>query len=122
MGNPYGRCDEKGDCGYTEDRLMQSQLTTLTTALDGSVMRTRTAQGFDAFGDVGKPTYASFYRERKVDAEEFWAGFEATASEYEILPSDLCAWASGETGGTVPSGFAPGLEACREHLMESFAM
>ena len=50
MQNPYGRC-ENGDCGYTEDRLMQSQLTTLTTALDGSVMRTRTAQGFDAFGD-----------------------------------------------------------------------
>jgi len=123
MGNPYNRCDETtGECGYDSDRLMQSQLTTLTQALDGSWMRTRTAQGFDAFGDVGKPTYSSFYRERKVSQEEFWSTFNATVNEYGILSSDLCAWASGETGGTVPSGMEPGFDSCREHLLDSFSL
>lgn len=77
MGNPYGRCSQEGDCGYAEDRLMQSQLTTLTTLPDGTPLRTRSAQGFDVFVNVGAPTYSSFYRERKVDQDEvsFLLGF-----------------------------------------------
>lgn len=121
MGNPYGRCVE-GDCGYTEDRLMQSQLTTLTTLSDGTVLRTRTAQGFDAFGNVGAPTYASYYRERKVEEEEFWKVFRETQAEYNILTSDTCAWKSAETGGTLPTGYEPGVEACETHLNNSFEL
>jgi hypothetical protein len=47
MKNAYGRCTGGPyvwDCGYTEDRLMQSQLTTLTQLPDKSWRRTRTAQ------------------------------------------------------------------------------
>lgn len=121
MGNPYGRCVD-GDCGYTEDRLMQSQLTTLTTLPDGTVRRTRTAQGFDAFGNVGAPTYASYYRERKVSEEEFWQAFNATRAEYNILTSDTCAWKSGDTGGTLSTGYVPGFASCKNHLDESFTL
>jgi len=126
MGNPYNRCKANGagsfDCGYTEDRLMQSQLTTLTQLPDGTWRRTRTAQGFDAFGNVGIPTYASFYRERKVTADEFWADFNATVANYSILKSDMCSWKSAETGGTIPSGLEPGFESCEMHLNESFQL
>jgi len=64
--------------GITERRLMQSQLTTLTKSSDGTVYRTRTAQGFNTFVNVGTPSYASFYREKKVTEEVFWSTFEAT--------------------------------------------
>ena len=119
LGNPGGAC-VAGDCGYTEDRLMQSQLTTLTQKLDGTWMRTRTAQGFDAFGDVGAPTYASFYRETKVAEVEFWTAFNETMTNYNILESDTCAWKSGETGGTTSSGLEPGFMSCKLHLESSF--
>ena len=72
MRNKFGRCTggpHVWDCGYKADRLMQSQLTTLTQLPSGQWQRTRTAQGFDAFGNVGSPTYASFYREVGADAE-----------------------------------------------------
>jgi hypothetical protein len=119
--NPYGRCVD-GHCGYDEDRLMQSQLTTHTETPDGGALRTRTAQGFDAFVNVGAPTYASFYRERRVSEEEFWTEFNATLVEYDILESDLCAWRSGETGGTITSGLAPGFASCKAHLESSFLL
>ena len=102
---------------------MQSQLTTLTQMADGSWRRTRTAQGFDAFVNVGAPSYASFYRERKVSEEEFWTEFDRVKAEYNILDSDTCAWKSGETGGSaVASGYAAGKSACVEHLNESFQL
>jgi hypothetical protein len=119
LGNPGSAC-VAGDCGYTEDRLMQSQLTTLTQKLDGTWMRTRTAQGFDAFGDVGAPTYASFYREKKVTEAEFWTAFNETMTNYNILESDTCAWKSGETGGTTSSGLDAGFMSCKLHLESSF--
>lgn len=126
LGNPYSRCAETSpynwDCGYTADRLMQSQLTTLTQLPDGTWLRTRTAQGFDAFGRVGAPTYASYYRERKVTEEVFWAEFNATMISYNILESDMCAWGNGESGGTVASGLTPGFSSCKTHLEESFAL
>ena len=99
---------------------MQSQLTTLTQKMDGTWMRTRTAQGFDAFGDVGAPTYASYYREKKVTEEEFWTQFNETMTNYNILESDTCAWKSGETGGTASSGLDPGFMSCKLHLESSF--
>ena len=99
---------KKGFMGIPEDRIMQSQLTTLTTLSDGTVRRTRTAQGFDAFGNVGAPTYASYYRERKVSKEEFWQVFNDTQTEYNILDSDLCD--------------GPGFASCQQHLEESFEL
>ena len=122
MGNPYDRCDLNGYCGYDEDRLMQSQLTTLTEDVNGVMRRTRTAQGFDAFVNVGSQTYASFYREVKVPKETFYMVFNQTAAEYSILESDWCAWAMGDTGGTVPGFSDPGFASCEAHLEESFAL
>ena len=121
LGNPYGRC-VNGFCGYEDDRLMQSQLTTLTQLPDGSWRRTRTAQGFDAFGNVGAASYASFYRERKVNETVFWSEFEKTKTEYNILESDMCAWKSGDTGGRAqPSGYTD-VDPCQEHLGQSFSL
>lgn len=138
LGNPNGLCTQVNpstwDCGYTEDRLMQSQLTTLTEVanFDGSTTqrRTRTAQGFDVFtpGKVGTPTYASFYREVKVAPEEassvalatsttpappaepeapggdFYPDMSHVQHAYNIHASDMGAHKSGETGGTLDSG------------------
>lgn len=67
--------------------MSQSQLTTITTNGLGERLRTRTAQGFNS---DGSPSYASFYRERNVPEEEFWALFNETVHEYNILASDLC--------------------------------
>jgi len=124
LSNPYKRCTggPVWDCGYTEDRLMQSQLTTLTQLANGEWRRTRTAQGFDAFGTVGAPTYASFYRERKVDSNTFWTEFNQTISKYSILASDTCAWKSAETGGTISSGYQPGFSSCKAHLDQSWEL
>lgn len=122
LGNPYQRCNATTIyCGYDKDRIIQSQLTTLTSN-EKQEFRTRTAQGFDAFANIGSQTYASFYRERKVTEEEFWRTFNATIVEYNILDSDLCAWSSGDFGGTVPSEYSPRLEACAEHLSQSFEL
>lgn len=86
-----------GIVGNLEPRIIQSQLTTFTQMLDGTSLRTRTAQGFDAFAVVGTPTSASFYREREVDSEEFWRLFDETVAAYNIQEEDLCA----ENGGSV---------------------
>ena len=131
LGNPYGRCTGGPyvwDCGYTSDRLLQSQLTTLTTVIDSTsgesvTHRTRTAQGFDAFTNVGATSYASYYRERKVSETEFWEAFNATKIDYNILDSDTCAWKSSETGGpAISTGLTPGIESCKAHLEESFEL
>ena len=63
--------------------LMQNQLTSLP--VDG--VRVRTAQGFY----LNTPTYASYYRERKVTQEEFFELMEQTRQEYQILIEDQCA-------------------------------
>lgn len=125
LSNPFSRCTGGPyvwECGYTSDRLMQSQLTTLTQLPDKTWRRTRTAQGFDAFGNVGAATFASFYRERKVTELEFWTEFNATRVEYKVLESDECAWKSAETGGTVPTGLDPGFSSCKTHLETSFKL
>ena len=101
-------------------RLYQSQLTTLS----GSGRRTRTAQLFDAFNPdpelASIPTYSSFYRERRVSKEEFYEALEATLEEYNISEEDTCTRA-GFFGNLVP-GIEGGIDACRDHLEESFAL
>ena len=74
-GNPYG----------LPPMLLQNQLTTLP----GNNSRVRTAQGFAPFSG---PSYASFYREKKVSKEEFFEMLKTAREEYDILPSDECAW------------------------------
>jgi len=98
--------------------LFQSQLTTLS----GNGRRTRTAQGFDAFNfdpaSASIPIYSSFYRERRVSKEEFYAELEATLIEYNILEEDTCTRNS--RGNLVD--VVGGIDACRDHLEESFAL
>ena len=126
--NPYGRCTGgpyKWDCGYQSDRLLQSQLTTITKVMDpitgeNVIHRTRTAQGFDAFASVGSTTYASYYREKKVSEDEFWTKFNSTLIEFNIEDSDICGWKSSDSGKAVPTGLSPGIESCALHLEESF--
>lgn len=101
--------------GLPEDLIYQSQLTTITA--NGN-RRTRTAQGFDVFDptNIGNPTYASFYREKKVTKDEFYAELRATLTEYNILESDTCAWQNGPTGAPEASPYTPGFDSCEEHL------
>ena len=60
--------------------------------------------------------------QRKVTEAEFWKAFNETKAAYRVLDSDTCSWKSAETGGTVPSGLAPGFASCKAHLDESFAL
>ena len=105
--------------GKEEDVLLQSQLTTITKSPQGQVYRTRTAQSFDAFVSVGLSTSASYYRERKVSEEEFYAALESTVADYNINEDDLCFWDS--NNNAIP-GVIGSLEACKEHLEESFSL
>lgn len=91
--------------------LVQSQLTTMT----GSGRRTRSAQGFSA----SIPTYSSFYRERRVTEEEFYEALEETLIEYNILEEDTC---TRDRRGNLIDGIVGGIDACRAHLEESFAL
>ena len=79
--------------------LLQNQL----TSLPGNDTRIRTAQGLYA----GNPTYASFYRERKVSREEFFELLDAKRAEYSILEADHC----GFNDGNQPSG-----TTCEDHF------
>jgi hypothetical protein len=95
---------------FDQGPLVQNQLTTLP----GDGTRVRTAQGFAPFLPPGLPTwsYSSYYRERKVSRDEFYAALAETREEYSILPSDYCAYG----GGSAPSGVT-----CDEHFGESTA-
>ena len=105
-----------------QDCLYQSQLTTFTRNIDGKLYRTRTAQGFHCFVPslVGQTTFASYYREHKVEKDVFYKELEESLLAYNILQSDMCAWKDGATGGVVPSGYTPGVDGCKEHLEQSF--
>jgi hypothetical protein len=103
----------------TEDRLFQSQLTTITkNPSSGEVYRTRTAQSFDAFAFVGESTSASYYRERKVTESEFYTELKNTITAYGILDSDLCKWDSNNQNVTTTGS----IDACISHLEESFEL
>lgn len=79
--------------------LMQNQL----TSLPGNGTRIRTAQGLYA----GNPSYASFYRERKVSREEFFELLDAKRADYNILEADHC----GFDNGNQPSEIS-----CEQHF------
>jgi len=103
---------------YLMGNLFQSQLTTLTSDADGKVHRTRSAQGFAG----GLPRYQSFYRERKVDREEFYATMISTLAEYDVLKSDTCTWIDNPARNppVIDTGLQPGITGCETHLEESF--
>eukprot|EP00629_Pelagomonadales_sp_RCC1024_P017461 CAMPEP_0119260846 /NCGR_PEP_ID=MMETSP1329-20130426/1093_1 /TAXON_ID=114041 /ORGANISM="Genus nov. species nov., Strain RCC1024" /LENGTH=341 /DNA_ID=CAMNT_0007260315 /DNA_START=128 /DNA_END=1153 /DNA_ORIENTATION=- len=82
----------------------QNQLTTLP----GNGVRVRTAQGF-AF--EGQPSYASFYRETKLDQDAWLEKLREVREANNVLESDHCAWKTG-AGTTDPSGVT-----CEEHFM-----
>lgn len=99
-----------------QGKLFQSQLTTLS----GNARRTRSAHGYNPFGPTPEvPTYCSFYRERRVDEEEFYSTLNATLEEYGILEEDAC---TRDSNGNLVEGVVGGLDACRDHLDESFQM
>jgi len=103
--------------------LYQSQLTTLS-GNEENKRRTRTAQLFtNAFIPdpelASIPTYASFYRERRVTKEEFYDELEATLEEYNILDEDIC---TRNLSGVLDPEIVGGIDACRDHLEESFAL
>ena len=108
-----------------EDRVFQSQLTTITKSMDGSqIYHTRTAQGFDAFGFSGKTgtsSYASYYREKKVSKEEFYAEFESAKASYNIRDEDMCKW-DGNNADVLGDGVAGSVDACVDHLEASFLL
>mmetsp|Transcript_16991 Transcript_16991/g.24207 ORF Transcript_16991/g.24207 Transcript_16991/m.24207 type:complete len:325 (+) Transcript_16991:61-1035(+) len=107
----------------SKDCLSQSQLTSFTQGPNGELYRTRTAQGFQCFIPplVGQPTYASYYREHKVDKEEFYTAIKEALVNNNVLDSDKCAWMdSSSTGGVALSSYTPGYEACIQHLEQAF--
>jgi len=104
-------------------RLYQSQLTTLS-GNEESKRRTRTAQLFtNAFIPdlelASIPTFASFYREHRVTKEEFYDELEATLEDYYILDEDIC---TRNLTGVLDPGIVGGIDACRDHLEESFTL
>lgn len=103
---------------YIMGNLFQSQLTTLTRDAAGLVHRTRSAQGFAG----GLPINLSFYRERKVDREEFYESMNKTLIEYGILKSDTCTWIDNpaQNPPLIDTGLEPGITGCEMHLEESF--
>lgn len=104
---------------YREPSLFQSQLTTLTVDGEtGQVRRTRSAQSFIS----GVPRSMSFYRERKVDEDTFYAEIKDTIEAYNILESDTCTWRDNFTGATIGTGLEPGIVGCSAHLEESFEL
>lgn len=106
--------------GLQEDRLYQSQLTTLTTDDSGNMFRTRTAQGFPFAGSMAS-NYASYYRERKVSKVDFYRELRNTKAEFNIRSIDMCAWKNDMTGKTIPTG-SGNFKACKLHLEESFKL
>jgi hypothetical protein len=109
--------------GESEPRLLQSQLTTITKSPAGEIRRTRSAQGFNAFSFVGTEhttNSMSYYRERKVTKEEFYAAFATAQSAYSILDADLCKWDN--NGVDLMGGGDGSMDACVAHLEESFAL
>jgi len=90
-----------------EDKLLQSQLTTISTNMMNETVRVRTAQSFSFDGN---PAQASFYREKIVTKEEFYSRLIDTLADYSILHDDTC------------SNFGLGYDGCVTHLEESFQM
>jgi len=64
--------------------ILQNQMTTLLNTSDGTQYRVRTAQGIDSivFGGTNEASYASFYRETKVNKSEFYRLLNETRTAY----------------------------------------
>ena len=86
---------------FEDGPLIQNQL----TSLPGNDTRIRTAQGLNS----GNASYASFYRERRVLRDEFYAELAASRQANNILEVDQC----GFDQGSQPSGIT-----CDEHFGE----
>mmetsp|Transcript_8394 Transcript_8394/g.11023 ORF Transcript_8394/g.11023 Transcript_8394/m.11023 type:complete len:289 (-) Transcript_8394:291-1157(-) len=102
---------------FFQGAIFQSQLTTLS----GNGRRTRSAHGFNPFDPNSPevPTYCSFYREHRVEKEEFYATLETTLDEYGILDADAC---TRDSQGKLVDGIVGGFDACEAHLEESFEL
>ena len=105
--------------GKEEDILFLSQVTTITEGFDGQIFRTRIAQSFDTFANFGVITSLAYYRERKVEKDEFYSSLEKTIAEYNIREEDLCSW---DNSGVAIDGIKGSLKACKAHLEESFTL
>lgn len=102
---------------YFQGALYQSQLTTLS----GNGRRTRSAHGYDPFGPTPEiPTSTSYYRERRVEKEEFYETLKSTLDAYGILSEDTCT--RDGMGLLLNDGTVGGFDACEAHLEESFAL
>jgi hypothetical protein len=98
-----------------DKKLHINQLTSVTVSEeDGMRRRIRSAQ---ALTPQGHPMAMSYYRERGVGEEEFFTVLAATLIEYNILPSDTCAWMD---YGPKPTNYPRGIYGCVEHLLGAF--
>jgi len=107
-----------------EKRLLQSQLTTITeNPGTRQIFRTRTAQGFEFLGyenELGSSTSTSYYREKKVNEAVFMDELETAIEKYNILSEDLCKYDDNRENNVTTA--AGSLQACIQHLNESFAL
>jgi len=103
---------------FQEDRLFQSQLTTLTKD-DSGEFRTRTAQNFPFSGGLSS-NQASYYRERKIVSKKaFYDELHQTKKDYKVKKKDLCGWENDNAGRAIAT-LTSGTRACKEHLKSSF--
>ena len=101
---------------FIDGFMTQSQLTTIHGMENN--MRTRTAQNFQ-FG-TSAPAGTSYYRERKVTKEEFYAALQQTILDYNILEADVCT--KDGFAGRAEIYDTPGLATCMLHLEQSFEL
>lgn len=98
---------------YYNEALVQSQLTTITEDASGKMYRTRSAQGFDPMSQ--RSNSMSYYRERKVSKDVFYAEFSHAITTNNIKVDDLC---KVDPNSTEVGSF----EKCVDHLEGSFLL
>ena len=98
---------------WYNEALVQSQLTTFTKSPSGQMHRTRSAQGFDPM--TQQSNSMSYYRERKVSKDVFYAEFIHATTAYNIRVEDLC---KADPNSTEVGS----LENCIDHLENSFLL
>ena len=99
---------------FYNDAMVQSQLTTFTRDSSGQMFRTRSAQGFDPM--TQQSNSMSYYRERKVSKDEFYAEFIDAVASSNVKVEDLC---KKDPTSTEDVG---SFEKCVRHLEESFRL
>ena len=98
---------------YFNDAIVQSQLTTITKDKSGQLHRTRSAQGFDPI--TQRSNSMSYYRERKVTKDVFYAEFSHAVTACNIRVEDLC---KADPNSTEIGS----LQNCINHLENSFLL